>query len=96
MEVADALKRFRHEFGLSQRKVADLVGILPQAYSRYENGQYLLPTAAVLKLATTYNVSADYLLGLSDNPRPPDTAALVAAINDAQKILSGAIENRSE
>ena len=66
----------------------------PQGYFRYEKGVYLLPTAALLKLATAYNVSTDYLLGLSDVPRPPDTAALVKAISDCQKILGDALDAR--
>lgn len=96
MKASDSLRRFRHEFGLSQKKVSDLLGILPQAYARYESGKYLLPTAAVLKLATTYNVSADYLLGLSDLPRPPDISTLVAAINSCQEILGNALERRAD
>lgn len=94
MEPHEALKRFRHDFSLTQQKVAELVGMKPQAYFRYEKGAYLLPTAALIKLATTYNVSADYLLGLSDEPRPPDTKALVEAINSCQKILSDALAAR--
>lgn len=96
MEPHDALKRFRKAIRLSQRDIATQLGMLPQAYYRYESGQYLLPTAALVQLATTYNVSTDYLLGLSDNPRPPDTATLVNAISSCQKILSDALDGRNE
>lgn len=94
MTVAEALKRFRSEFHLSQKAVCETLGMKPQGYFRYEKGTYLLPTAALIKLATTYNVSADYLLGLSDVPRPPDTKTLVEAINSCQKILSDALDAR--
>ena len=96
MEPHDALKRFRKEMKISQRDVATQLGMLPQAYYRYESGQYLLPTASLLQLAKNFNVTTDYLLGLSDEPRPPDTATLVAAIGKCQKVLSDALENRSE
>ena len=96
MEVNKALRRFREEFGLSQKDVADRLGILPQAYSRYETGKFYPKVNDLLKLTATYNVSADYLLGLSDNPRPPDTSTLVAAINDAHKILGDALDTRPQ
>lgn len=36
MTIADALKRFREEKGLTQAELADKLGIFPQAYYRYE------------------------------------------------------------
>ena len=43
---------------------------MPQAYSRYEIGKFVPRADDIAKLATAYNVTADYLLGLSDEPRP--------------------------
>ena len=57
MEPHDALKRFRKEMKISQRDVATQLGMLPQAYYRYESGQYLLPTASLLQLAKNFNVT---------------------------------------
>lgn len=92
MEPHEALKRFRGDMKLTMAGIAEQLDMKPQAYYRYEKGTYLLPTAALLKLATTYGVTTDYLLGLSDEPRPPDTAALVKAIGECQKILSDALD----
>lgn len=96
MEVSEALKRFRREFNLNQKEVAETVGMMPTSYYRYESGRYLPQADVIIKLATTYNVSTDYLLGLSDIPRPPDTATLVEAISNCQKILSDALDGKSE
>lgn len=70
MTVAESLKRFRSEYGLSQKEVANTVGMVPTSYYRYESGRYLPQADIIITLAKAYNVSADYLLGLSDTPRP--------------------------
>lgn len=69
MTISESLKRFRNDFNLSQKAVADSLGIKPQSYVYETKG--VIPSAAVIvKLATIYNVSADYLLGLTDDPSP--------------------------
>jgi len=87
--IAKGLKRFRKDFKLSQKEVAGLLGITSQAYQNYEYGKGSPTAASVLKLADTYNVSADYLLGLSDTPNPTkvDEKALKAtqAFQEAAK-----------
>lgn len=69
MTVAEALKRFRKTFRLTQKDVATQLGITQQSYQVYEGKT--IPTATVLiKLADAYNVSTDYLVGRSDSPNP--------------------------
>lgn len=72
MTIAESLKRFRKEFNLSQREVAEVWGATPQAYQIYERSKdAVIPSAAVIiKLADAFNVSTDYLLGRSDTPQP--------------------------
>ena len=68
MTYAEALKRFRKEFILTQKQVADTAQIFPQAYQVYEYGRE--PAISILvKLADAYNVSLDYLVGRTDNPK---------------------------
>lgn len=62
MTVAEGLRRFRRDFNLTQKEVAEAIGIFTQAYQRYEHG--MVPTITVLiKIADAYNVSLDYLVG---------------------------------
>ena len=58
------MKELRGE--MSQRQAAALVGIKPQNWNVYENGQSLPGAQIVIKLCDCFNVSADWLLGLSD------------------------------
>ena len=67
MELNESLKRFRQEFKLNQRQVAATLEIPYQAYQAYEYGKNIPSAKIIIKLATAYNVSADYLLGISDN-----------------------------
>ena len=67
MTYAEALKRFRRDFNLTQKQVADTAKLFPQGYQVYEYGRE--PSLSMLcKLADAYNVSLDYLAGRSDNP----------------------------
>lgn len=67
MEIfATRLKELRLEHGFSQQKVAEMLGLRQQSYARYEygTGEPSLPT--LVEIARLYNVTTDYLLGLSD------------------------------
>lgn len=68
MEVAESLKRFRKERGLTQRQVAESVGMRESVYQRYEWGMHEPAYKQLRKLADAYNVSIDYLVGRSNNP----------------------------
>ena len=42
-----------------------------KTYSQYEIGVLNYPVKVLIKLALLYNVSIDYLVGLTDDPTPP-------------------------
>lgn len=62
----------REKAGVSQQKIADIVGVTQQAVGKWETGKAEPDLATVAKLAEYFNCSTDYLLGKSDDPRPPD------------------------
>ena len=75
MTIAEALKRFRKQFNLKQKDVAEKLGMTTQAYASYETKS--IPSSAIIvTISKYYNISADYLLGLSDRPRPAELAEL--------------------
>lgn len=59
------LKDLREDMDIKQREIADYLHIKQNTYSQYENGQRQLPVDILIKLAKYYNVSTDYILGLS-------------------------------
>lgn len=60
------LKDLRVDNDYLQKDIANLLGITQQYYSRYELGHYTIPLEHVMKLAKLYNVSVDYIVGLTD------------------------------
>lgn len=53
---------------MSQREVAERLGVSQQQYSQYESGVNELPLRHFEKLAELFDVSADYLLGRIERP----------------------------
>lgn len=51
---------------ITQKEVADYHGIKQQQYARYEKGVNIIPVTYLPKICKYLNVSADYILGLSD------------------------------
>ncbi len=63
--VKDIIRGIREDSDLNQSEVAAVLGIAQQYYSKYETGEYELPIRHLITLAKYYNVSSDYLLGLT-------------------------------
>ena len=93
MTIAESLKRFRKNYGITQKQVADTLGIKQQSYSPYETKNVTPSASVILKLAIAYNVSSDYLLGLSDVPNPAKVEKVSSADIDDNKDLITAAEN---
>ncbi|MCX4256096.1 MAG: helix-turn-helix transcriptional regulator [Oscillospiraceae bacterium] len=69
------LKELRGEHGFYQRQVAEYLGCTQQTYSRYEISELQLPLPLLIKLTYFYDVSTDFILGLTDirkRPAPPE------------------------
>jgi len=54
----------------TQQQIADILLCNRQVYARYERGIREIPVTMLAKLAEYYNVSTDYILGLTDDPTP--------------------------
>ena len=60
----------RQDADKTQQQIAELLHMQREVYRRYEKGEHEIPTWAVIQLARFYNVSTDYLLGLTREKRP--------------------------
>ncbi len=63
------LKELRNSKKVSQKDVGRELGITQQNMSRYENDICTIPVDVLVKLAKYYNVSTDYILGVSQSKR---------------------------
>lgn len=60
------LKDLREDRDFTQKDVANILFTTQPQYYRYESGQRDLPCELLVILSKFYNVSTDYILGLSD------------------------------
>ena len=56
---------------VTQKKLAKHIGITPAKMSNYLTEKNEMPCRVVVGIAEYFHVSADYLLGLTDEPEPP-------------------------
>lgn len=62
------IRDLREDHDLKQRELADYLNCSQRVYSNYELGQRDIPTDVLIRLSAFYNVSVDYILGLTNNP----------------------------
>ncbi|MBQ7897299.1 MAG: helix-turn-helix transcriptional regulator [Clostridia bacterium] len=61
------LKDLREDAEKSQKEIADIIGTSQSYYAQYEKGKRAIPFDRVIILAKYYNVSLDYIAGLTNN-----------------------------
>ena len=67
---ASRLRQLREEAGERQQALAELLQVSVNQISEMERGRKTTSFERLVLLCEHYQVSADYLLGLSDDPRP--------------------------
>ena len=60
----DKLRQLRKEQQLTQKQLAELIGLRNSVISFYETGERIPSPEIIKKLASSLHVSADYLLGI--------------------------------
>jgi transcriptional regulator with XRE-family HTH domain len=97
LSIQEKLKDLRVEKGLSLEELASETGLSKSALGSYEiNNHKDISHTAIIALAKFYGVSADYLLGLSENRNelPSDISALKLDDDAIGVLKSGTINNR--
>ncbi len=88
---ASRLRQLRLDKNLRQEQVAKLIGVNKSAISTYENNTRQPSFDILVRLATLYRVSTDYLLGMT-NMRSLDLSGLsdeeVAAVSELVAIMT--------
>ena len=91
MSIGNVIVELRSEHGISQKKLADAIGISQSAIAQIEVNRNEATASTIRKLAAFFDVSADYLLGLEDDfGTRPATAPVPMGDNytaDERKII---------
>ena len=70
MEIHERIKALREDRDLKQIDLAEILKTDQSYYAKYENGKRPIPVDRIITLCKYYNLSADYILCLTDDPRP--------------------------
>lgn len=70
MDISEKLRELRTERGLTQQSLAEILNVKQNTYSQYETGQRQIPIGLLIVLANFYDVSTDYILGLTEIEYP--------------------------
>ena len=68
-DLGNKLKTLRVNNKLSRKQVAELVGVSASTIGLYESGERIPSVMVLVKLATQYKTSVDYLLGIDNTEK---------------------------
>ena len=60
------IRDLREDRDITQKQLAEILGMSQTGYSKYETGENDIPTQILIKLADFYGTSIDYMLGRTD------------------------------
>ncbi len=63
MKFNEQLKRQRELYGCTQKQMAELIGITPRSYQRYESGEREPNIDTLVQIADFFKISLDNLIG---------------------------------
>lgn len=70
MYYTERLQWIRDCKNITQKELAEYLGIKQQQYARYEKGVNVMPVTYLGPICKFLDISADYLLGLISEPTP--------------------------
>ena len=69
MTYQKRIRDLREDHDKTQRNIAEVLGTSQTMYARYERGSNEMPSRHLIALCRYYHVSADYILGLSNQKK---------------------------
>lgn len=70
MDYRRRMREIREDKDLTQAQIGELLQKSQQGYNHIESGRAELKIDDLAKLCEFYNISADYIIGLIDEPKP--------------------------
>lgn len=85
--MLDNLKKLRKETGISQRILAEAIGVSQQSINKYENHDIEPDISTLIRLADYFNTSIDYLVGYTDIEHKIEPVTFCEVNADENKLL---------
>ena len=70
ISYSNRIRALREDNDLNQTSIAQLLNVGQKTYSDYELGKIRIPIDSLIVLAKFYNVSMDYICGVTDIKTP--------------------------
>lgn len=61
-QIGQRIKELRTESGLTQKDLAEMIGVAQNTVSQYENGTASTSLEIIIKLSEVFHTTTDYLL----------------------------------
>lgn len=91
--IGDRLKKLRKENKLTQKDMAEKLGIHPNTISMYEKGNRNIPSSMIKKISDTFNVSTDYLLRGEEKKGKQEFSSLDESLLNDENYLNLTLKN---
>lgn len=82
------LKKLQKESGFNQKQFAEKMGTTPKTLRKYLNAENLPTVALIIKIAKTFEVSTDWLLGVKEPQKSETEKTVTAEVVKAQGKLN--------
>lgn len=83
------LKMLREESGISQKQLAEIIGVSQQSINKYENHNIEPDIETMIRFADYFNTSVDYLIGHTDVRRKIEIVRAYELNTDEVSIING-------
>ncbi len=88
MLLNERLQELRLNKNISKRELSLFLNLEQSTYGKYELGQRQPSLDTLLKLASYFEVSTDYLLGCTDSPTPHNTLKKLSNLQKMNLLVS--------
>lgn len=92
MGLQEKIKELRSNKGISQKKLADAIGVAQSSINYWEKGQRTPSVAAAQKLADYFNITLDELYDIDDIDNIPESTNTLAAHFDGDEYTDEELE----
>ena len=84
--MIEKLKELRSEFGISQKKLGEIIGVSQQSINKYENYDVEPDIRTLIQMAQYFHTSVDYLIG-NTLVKQESSDLSFCQLNDEERIL---------
>ena len=91
--IAERVIKVRKKNGYSQNEFSKTLKVVVSTYSGYEKGRHDFPAEVIVRISEQYNVSADYILGITDDINKKPTAESESDLSQKLSAIKKLLDN---